>query len=104
MGLTKRTAEKPTQSSRADDEGVTDKMDDVTVGRDLLQDYRRQSEAVVDTLVEGQGVQFYDNGWRYGTVDSLPAADEKRYGQVRILHPTTGTIWIAGRDVRPLEA
>jgi guanyl-specific ribonuclease Sa len=70
------------------------------VGRDLQALYQRQNEEVADTLSEGEAVQYWDDGLRYGTVEKLPAADEKRYGDVRILHAQTGRVWVAGRDVR----
>ena len=73
---------------------------DAVVGRDLQARYQRQNEAMVDTLSEGEAVQYFDCGWRYGTVEKLPAADEKRYGEVRIVHAQTGRVWVAGRDVR----
>lgn len=73
---------------------------DAVVGRDLQAKWQHESEEMVDTLAEGESVQYYNDGWRVGTVDSLPAADEKRYGSVRILHAQTGRVWVAGRDVR----
>ena len=76
---------------------------DAFVGRELGVENRKQNEEMADSLVLGQPCQFYADGWRYGHVDQLPASDEKKYGQVRILHPTTGPIWVAGRDVRKLE-
>jgi hypothetical protein len=78
---------------------------DAVVGRELLEAYRHQNEEQADKLTEGMAVQYYDDGWRYGKVDEggLPAADEKRYGQVRVKRPTTGTVWVEARDVKPLE-
>lgn len=78
---------------------------DAVVGRELLETYRHQNEEMADRLTVGQAVQFFDDGWRWGHVDEggLPESDEKKYGQVRILHPTTGRVWVAGRDVKPQE-
>jgi hypothetical protein len=90
--MTKRTTEQDPEPKK-----------DAFVGRELGVENRKQNEEVADTLTVGEGVQFYSEGWRYGTVDTLPAADEKRYGQIRIRHPTTGAVWVAGRDVRKLE-
>jgi len=73
---------------------------DAVVGRELLDARRLESEAVADTLTEGETVQYYDDGWRVGKVEKLPAADEPRYGQVRIVHQSTGRIWVEARDVR----
>jgi hypothetical protein len=58
---------------------------------------------MVDTLTEGEAVTYYDDGWRYGHIESVPAADEKKYGQVRIVHAQTGRVWVAGRDVRKMK-
>lgn len=102
MGLKKRTAEKSEKPLRVDDPSSQSKMDDVTVGRDLLEAQRRENEAMADTLVEGQPVQFYDSGWRYGHIDKVPEADEPKYGQVRIIHAQTGRVWVAARDVRKI--
>ena len=76
---------------------------DAVVGRDLQARYQRQNEAMVDTLTEGEAVTYYDDGWRYGHIESVPAADEKKYGQVRIVHAQTGRVWVAGRDVRKMK-
>jgi hypothetical protein len=76
---------------------------DAFIGRDLILAHKRESEEIADTLTIGQGVQYYDGGLRYGTVHILPEADEKRYGQVCILSVTKRTVWVAGRDIRPLE-
>jgi hypothetical protein len=90
--MTKRTTEQDPEPKK-----------DAFVGRELGVENRKQNEEMADSLVLGQPCQFYADGWRYGHVDQLPASDEKKYGQVRILHPTTGPIWVAGRDVRKLE-
>ena len=76
---------------------------DAFVGRDLLDQHRRENETAADLLVEGQAVTYYDDGWRYGHVETLPAADEKKYGQVRILHAQTGRVWIEARDIRRID-
>jgi hypothetical protein len=76
---------------------------DVVVGRGLLERYRRQSEEMADRLEVGQAVQYFDDGWRYGTVETLPDADHQKYGSVRLVHAATGRIWVAGRDIKPLS-
>ena len=73
---------------------------DAIVGRELVDMYRHQNEEAADKLAVGQAVQFYDSGWRYGHVDALPESDEPKYGKVRIVHPTTGRVWVEARDVR----
>jgi hypothetical protein len=90
--MTKRTAEPKPEEPQTD----------VVVGRELLEARRRESEEMADTLSEGEAVTYYDDGWRYGHVEKLPASDEKRYGEVRIMHQSTGRIWVAARDVRRL--
>jgi len=75
---------------------------DAFVGRELGVENRKQNEEMTDSLIEGQAVQYYADGWRYGHVDQLPASDEKKYGQVRILHAQTGAVWVAGRDVKKI--
>jgi len=74
-----------------------------TVGRALQEMYRRLNEAMADRLTEGQPVQYYDEGWRFGHVEKLPESDENRYGQVRIVHQATGRVWVDGRDIKPLS-
>ena len=76
---------------------------DAVVGRELQVHYQHENEEMADTLTEGEVVQYYDSGWRVGTVETLPAADEKKYGQVRIVHAQTGRVWVAGRDVRKIK-
>lgn len=76
---------------------------DAVVGRELEVKYRRESEAMADTLTEGEQVQYWDGGWRVGHVDKLPDADEPRYGEVRIIHAQTGRVWVAARDVRKIK-
>ena len=76
---------------------------DANVGRELQEFYRHQNEAVADKLTVGEGVEYWDDGWRYGKVDKLPESDEARYGQVRIMHQITGTVWVDGRDIKPLK-
>jgi hypothetical protein len=75
---------------------------DMDIGRDLMEKTRRQNEMMTDQLQIGQTVQYYAEGWRIGNIDRLPIADEKRYGEVRVVHKMTGTVWVDGRDVRPL--
>jgi hypothetical protein len=89
--MTKRTKEPPPPQT------------DAFVGRDLLSDYKRENEEMVDTLVEGETVQYYSEGWRVGKVEMLPDADEVKYGQVRILHAQTGRVWVPGRDVKKIQ-
>jgi hypothetical protein len=76
---------------------------DAVVGRELQEQRRRENEAAADLLTEGEAVQYYDDGWRYGTVEKLPDADEPKYGQVRIVHAQTGRVWIEARDVKKIE-
>lgn len=75
---------------------------DAVVGRELQEQQRRENEEAADSFegAEGLGVQFYDDGWRYGRVDKVPISDEKRYGEVRIKHAQTGNVWVPARDVR----
>ena len=76
---------------------------DAFVGRALDTEYKKKNEEMAETLALDQKVQFWDEGWRYGIVDALPAADEPKYGKVRILHSITGRVWVDGRDVRPIK-
>lgn len=76
--------------------------DDATVGRALQQNYKKQNEENADTLHEGDAVNYYDEGWRYGKIEKLPEADEPRYGQVRVVHQMTGRVWVEARDVFPI--
>ena len=88
--MTKRTKEPEPQT-------------DAVVGRELLSDYKHESEAMADTLAEGETVQYYSEGWRVGKVDKLPDADEVRYGQVRIARIPAGTVWVPARDVKKIK-
>lgn len=76
---------------------------DAVVGRDLLETHRAENEAMADSLVEGETIQYYDDGWRVGKVEKLPVADEPRYGEVRIVHASTGRVWVAARDTRRIS-
>lgn len=76
---------------------------DANVGREIQRDNKEKNEQQTDRLQVGQHVQYWDEGWRYGTVDKLPLADETRYGEVRIRHNITGTVWIEGADIKPLD-
>jgi hypothetical protein len=73
---------------------------DAVVGRDIIDGYQKQNEAAADLLTEGEAVQYFHDGWRYGKIETLPAADEPRYGEVRILHALTGRLWVAARNIR----
>jgi hypothetical protein len=88
---------------KAAPEPETTPQTDAVVGRDIIEQHQRESEAAADLLTEGEAVTYYNEGWRYGHVETLPASDEPKYGQVRIIHQTTGRVWIAARDVRRLK-
>lgn len=75
---------------------------DAFVGRELQEHEQKQSEEQADKLTEGEDVQYWDDGWRYGKVEKLPDADEPKYGQVRVVHQITGRVWVAARDVKPM--
>ena len=75
---------------------------DAVVGRDLREEKRRKNEEAADAWEghEGQPCQYYDDGWRYGHVEKVPASDEPRYGEIRVVHAQTGRAWVDARDVR----
>lgn len=51
---------------------------------------------------DGEAVQFYDNGWRYGHVVNAPVRG-RHAGMVQVEHPIKGKTWVAGADVRKLD-
>src|SRR5260370_34732807 len=73
---------------------------DAFVGRGLKDQDQKQDEENADILTEGQFVQYFQDGWRYGQIDRVPVADEPKYGQVQVNHAMTGRIWVHDRAVK----
>lgn len=72
------------------------------VGREVLTSAKANNIAAASAFREGEAVQFYKDGWRYGHVKAL--GTKLRTGMVQVEHPITGTHWIKASDVRTLAA
>lgn len=78
------------------------KRDFATIGREVLAEEKADNIVAVSGFEEGEGVQYYDSGWRYGFIRELPVRGLNR-GRARVENSVTGRkVWVDGTGMNKI--
>jgi hypothetical protein len=79
------------------------KRDLATIGREVLKEQKEENIVAVSGFEVDEGVQYYDEGWRFGHIRLLPIKGLNR-GRARVEHPVTGRkVWVDGTGLKKME-
>lgn len=79
------------------------KRDLATIGREVIKQEKAENIVAVAGFTEGEAVQYYDCGWRYGFVRELPIKGLNK-GRARVEHSVTGRkVWVDGTGLKKME-
>jgi len=79
------------------------RKDLVDIGREIIKQEKADNIVAVAGFAEGEAVQYYDQGWRYGFVRELPIKGLNK-GRARVEHSVTGRkVWVDGTGLKHME-
>jgi hypothetical protein len=76
------------------------KHDLVTIGREILKEKKEENIVAVEGFAEGEAVQYYDEGWRFGHICELPIKG-LNLGRARVENGVTKRkVWVDGTGLK----
>ena len=82
---------------------IVKRKDLVEIGREIIKEQKEENIVAVAGFTEGEAVQYYDEGWRYGHIVDLPSKGLNK-GRARVQHAVTNRkVWVDGTGLKKME-